>query len=86
MYSVLNPINHGIEFWASRIEGKPRFLAMDSVVACGSLVGSGQLPDVRDAAEWQEKANKLFTDPEDRKKGEDLIKLYRNEKPYRESN
>ena len=35
------------------------------------------------ALEWQEKANKLYADTGDRKKGEDRIKLYKDKKPYR---
>jgi tetratricopeptide (TPR) repeat protein len=40
--------------------------------------------DFDKAAEWQEKANKLYTDPDDKKKGEERIKLYRDKKPYRD--
>ena len=36
------------------------------------------------AVEWQEKANKLYTDAEDRKKGEERLKLYQDKKPYRD--
>ncbi len=36
------------------------------------------------AIEWQEKANRLFTDAEDKKKGEERLKLYKDKKPYRD--
>jgi hypothetical protein len=37
------------------------------------------------AVEWQEKANKLYADADARKKGEDRLKLYKEKKPYRET-
>jgi len=37
------------------------------------------------AVEWQEKANKLYTDADEWKKGEDRLKLYKDKKPYRET-
>ena len=40
--------------------------------------------DFDKAVEWQEKASKLYTDADDRKKGEDRLKLYQQRKPYRE--
>ena len=40
--------------------------------------------DFDKAVEWQEKANKLYSDADDRKKGEDRLKLYQQRKPYRE--
>ncbi len=36
------------------------------------------------AVEYQEKANMLYTDAEDRKKGEDRLRLYKDKKPYRD--
>jgi hypothetical protein len=44
-----------------------------------------QLRDFDKAFEYQEKANKLFTDAEDRKKGEGRLRLYKDKKPYRET-
>ena len=41
--------------------------------------------DFDKAVELQEKANKLYRDAEDRKKGEERLKLYRDKKPYRET-
>ena len=41
--------------------------------------------DFDKAVEWQEKANKLYTDADDRKKGEDRLNLYKEKKPYRET-
>ena len=38
-----------------------------------------------DAVKWQEKANKLFDEPEDRQQGEQRLPLYRNKQPYRKS-
>ncbi|MGC8639734.1 MAG: tetratricopeptide repeat protein [Isosphaeraceae bacterium] len=35
------------------------------------------------AVKWQEKANKLFDDPEDRKISEERLRLYRDKKPFR---
>ena len=40
--------------------------------------------DFDKAIDWQEKANKLYTDPEDKKEGEDRLQLYRAKKPYRD--
>jgi tetratricopeptide (TPR) repeat protein len=40
--------------------------------------------DFDKAVEWQEKANKLYTDPEKRTKGEERLNLYKDKKPYRE--
>ena len=37
------------------------------------------------AVAWQAKANKLYTDADDKKKGEERLKLYRDKKPYRNS-
>jgi tetratricopeptide (TPR) repeat protein len=42
--------------------------------------------DFEAAVKWQTKANALFTDAEDKKKGEERLKLYREKKPYRETN
>ena len=39
--------------------------------------------DFGKAVEWQEKATKLYTDAEDKKKGEERLKLYKDKKPYR---
>jgi len=39
--------------------------------------------DFDKAVEWQEKANKLNTDAEDKKKGDERLKLYKDKKPYR---
>jgi tetratricopeptide (TPR) repeat protein len=36
------------------------------------------------AIEWQEKANKLYSNSEDTEKGEARLKLYKKKKPYRE--
>ena len=37
------------------------------------------------AVEWEEKAIQLNTDADDRKKGEERLKLYKDKKPYREN-
>ncbi len=39
--------------------------------------------DFAKAVEWQEKANKMYTDDGDKKKGEERLKLYSDKKPYR---
>jgi hypothetical protein len=36
------------------------------------------------AVEWQERANKLYTDAEARKKGEERLNLYKDKKPHRD--
>ena len=41
--------------------------------------------DFTKAIEWQEKANKLYTDPDARKKGEERLMLYKGKRPYRET-
>jgi tetratricopeptide (TPR) repeat protein len=40
--------------------------------------------DFEKAVEWQEKANKMFTDAEDKQEGEERLKLYRSNKAYRQ--
>ncbi len=40
--------------------------------------------DFEAAVEWQTKANALHTDAEDKQKGEEKLKLFREKKPYRE--
>jgi tetratricopeptide (TPR) repeat protein len=42
--------------------------------------------DFEAAVKWQTKANELYADPEDKAKGEERLKLYREKKPYRETN
>ena len=37
------------------------------------------------AVEWEEKAIQLYANADDRKKGEERIKLYKEKKPYRET-
>ena len=44
-----------------------------------------ELGDFGKAVEWQEKTNKLYTDADDRRKGEERLKLYKEKKPYRET-
>lgn len=40
--------------------------------------------DFEKAVEWQEMANKLYTDSDDRRKGEERLKHYKEKKPYRD--
>jgi hypothetical protein len=40
--------------------------------------------DFDKAVEYQEKSNKLFTDTEDRKNGEERLKLFKDKKPFRD--
>jgi hypothetical protein len=47
-------------------------------------VAYAEAGDFTKAVEWQEKANKLYSHAEDRKKGEDRLKLYKDKKPYRD--
>jgi tetratricopeptide (TPR) repeat protein len=44
-----------------------------------------EISDFDKAVVWQEKANNLYTDAEDRKKGEERLKLYKDRKPHRET-
>ena len=37
------------------------------------------------AVEWEEKAIQLYANADDRKKGEERLKLYKDKKPYRET-
>ena len=41
--------------------------------------------DFDKAVMFQEKVNSLYSDPEDRKKGEERLRLYRERKPYRQA-
>lgn len=41
--------------------------------------------DFDNAVEWQEKAIKFYADADARKKGEERLKLYKDKKPYRET-
>ena len=47
---------------------------------------SAQAGDFEMAVEWQKKANQLYTIAEDRKKGEERLRLYQQRKSYREDN
>ncbi len=40
--------------------------------------------DFEKAVEWQEKANTLYTDADERKEGEERLGLYKEKKPYRD--
>ena len=52
----------------------------------GSLAAAyAEVGDFEKAIEFQEKASKLYTDSEDRKKGEDRLSLYKERKPYRKT-
>ena len=37
------------------------------------------------AVRWQEKANMQYTDADERRKGEERLKLYKEKKPYRQT-
>jgi tetratricopeptide (TPR) repeat protein len=51
----------------------------------GALAAScAEAGDFDAAVKWQTKANGLYADPEDKMKGEERLKLYRDKKPYRE--
>ena len=52
---------------------------LDTLAAACAEVG-----DFDKAVEWQAKANRPFVNADDRKKGEDRLKLYQQRKPYRE--
>jgi hypothetical protein len=55
-------------------------------LSLGTLAAAyAEAGDFDKAVEWQGKANKLYTGAEDRKKGEERLKLYRDKKPYRET-
>lgn len=52
----------------------------------GTLAAAyAELGEFEKAVEWQEKANKLYADSDAWKKGEDRLKLYKEKKPYRET-
>ena len=51
----------------------------------GTLAAAyAEVGDFAKAVEWQEKANKLYTDADDRKKGEERLRLFKEKKPYRD--
>jgi hypothetical protein len=52
---------------------------MDTMAAAAAEVrGFGQ------AVYWQERALRAYIDPEDRRKGQDRLRLYKDDKPYRD--
>jgi tetratricopeptide (TPR) repeat protein len=52
----------------------------------GTLAAAyAEVGDFDKAIEWQEKANNLYAVAEERNKGEDRLKLYKNKKPYRDT-
>ena len=52
----------------------------------GTLAAAyAEVGDFAKAVEWQEKANKLFTEAEAKNKGEQRLKLYKEKKPYRDN-
>ena len=42
--------------------------------------------DFDSAVKWQTRANELYPDPAGKLQGEERVKLYREKKPYRETN
>ncbi len=44
-----------------------------------------EVGDFDKAVEWKEKAIQLYANADDRKKGEERLKLYKEKKPYRET-
>jgi tetratricopeptide (TPR) repeat protein len=44
-----------------------------------------EVGEFEEAVKWQETANKLLTDPEDQKRNDERLKLYKEKKPYRDS-
>ena len=52
---------------------------LDTLAAANAEVG-----DFDKAVGWQEKANRLYTNTDDRKTGEDRLRLYQHKKPYRD--
>src|SRR5271157_1252305 len=47
--------------------------------------GYAEVGDFDKAVEWEEKAIQLYASADDRKKGEERLKLYKDKKPYRET-
>jgi hypothetical protein len=54
---------------------------IDSLAAANAEAG-----DFEAAVKWQSKANELYPAAEDKKQEEERLKLYREKKPYRETN
>ncbi len=64
---------------ACELEGWKTAHSVDTLASAYAEAG-----DFDKAVEWQEKANKLYKDDDDRKKAEERLALYKDKKPYRE--
>jgi hypothetical protein len=66
---------------ACELSGWKAAYTIDSLAAAHAELG-----DFDEAMKWQAKVNALYTDAEDRAKGQERLRLYREKKPYRETN
>jgi len=66
-------------------EGVPFGVREDENMLGTLAAAYAEVGDFDKAVEWQEKANKHYTDADDRRKGEDRLKLYKKKKPYQET-
>ena len=56
----------------------------DANMLCTLAAANAEVGDFDKAVEWQEKANRLYTNADHRRKGEERLNLYKEKKPYRD--
>jgi hypothetical protein len=73
------------------LNSSPRFVPVslsqgkDAHVADTLAAAYAEAGDFMTAVEWQEKAQALYADPADKQKGAERLALYRDRKPYRQT-
>jgi hypothetical protein len=62
------------------LSGWKEAFCLDTLAAAYAEAG-----DFEKAISYQEKASKLYSDPDDKKKGDERLKLYKDKRPYRDT-